>query len=284
MLVIHKKVVQNKNYLLVLFFKQSKILVMEFVNAKIKRLINAEFYQFLFLLLDIIGKLGVAKLKVTNKSAELSSIVSRLLVALSREKDTTQTSEMNVSDKERVSAFIGLSQFVKGIAKSPEANTRAQAIVIKNYLKTLGTGLTRKNKQEKSALLSKLVNDFIKLPSLVSANAAVKTQVFITEIDIKNKAYIAKYESRNATESSNESTLESFVSIRPEAEKVFEEMLKLMIGRYETNIEDKVDNTDIITAIEQINQLIDKYNQLVKSSVPKKPKKATTPIVPNVNL
>lgn len=250
---------------------------MEFVNAKIKRLINAEFYQFLFLVLDIVGKLGFAKLKVTNKATEFTSILNRMLTALNREKDTTQTGDLNVLNKERLNAFVGLSQFVKGLTKSPEATTRQQAIVIKTYLKTLGGNFTRKNQQERSALLTKLVNDFAKTTTLIAANTVAKTQVFITEIDTKNKAFIAKYEARNATESLNESNLESFVSIRPEAEQVFEELLKLLIGRYQTNIEDKVDNEDIITAIEQINQLIDKYNQLVKASVPKKSKKKTTP-------
>lgn len=252
---------------------------MKFITLKFRNLINAEFYQFLFLVLEIIDKLGVSKLKVTNKRNEFSSIVVRLLNALNREIDTTLTKELTVLNKERSSAFSGLTSFVNGMLKSPNAETKAQAIVIKNYLKTLGKQFGKKNLQEKTALLTKLVEDFSKNTNLIAALVEIKVQDFITEIDTKNKFFIAKYEARNAIETANESDLESFVSIRPEAIKSLASLQKLLLGRYETNIEDKVDNNDIITAIEQVNQLIDKYNQLVKSSVSKKSKiKNTTAI------
>jgi len=252
---------------------------MEFLKLKFKSLVNAEFYQLLFLILDIIDKLGASKLKVTSRRDQFAAVLARLLSALNREKDTTLTSDLKTLDKERSSAFTGLNLFIKGCLKSPEINIKTQAIVIKTYLKSLGTNFAKKNQQEKSALLSKLVEDFSKKTNLINALAVIKVQDFIAEINNKNNAFIQKYETRNANESINENTLETFVSIRPAAIESLEDLQKLLLGRYETNIEDKVDNTAIVTAIEQINQLIEKYKQLIKSSVPKKSNPKTTPVV-----
>lgn len=246
---------------------------MQFIKLKFKNLINAEFYQLLFLILDIIDKLDASKLKVTSRRNQFASVIARLLTALSRDKDTTITRDLNTLEKERSIAYVGLNLFVKGCVKKPDIIIKTQAIVIRNYLKLLGTNFINKNQQEKSALLTKLVQDFTNNTSLINANAIINVQDFINEIDDKNNAFIQKYEARNANESINNNTVETFVSIRPAAVASLVSLQKLLLGRYETNIEDKVDNTEIVTAIKQINQIIAKYKQLIKSSVPKKSKK-----------
>ncbi len=240
---------------------------MEVLLLKLKRLVNKEFYQFFVFLLALIDAFDPAKIKVKSRRDALEAIKNRLAAALDREKASAFTEEIKRLNKERGAAYSGFFLWLKGLAKSPDLAVQKQAKVVLNYLKSHGKGVTRLNLPAQTAVLLDIVSDFKTNPALTAAAAVLKPQVFLNAIEAKNNAFIDVNKQRVVETGSANATEESFISIRPEAIEAFEEYVKLIVGRYYTGIEDKIDITDVVKCIEQTNALIEKFIPL---TLPKK--------------
>lgn len=233
---------------------------MEISFIQLKALVNKEFYQFFFFLVDLIDGLDPVKLKVKGRRDALSAILVRLGAALDREQASEWTAEIIKLDGERDSAFMGFVYWLRGLAYHPDVVLRNHAKFCLDYLKSHGKRITKLNLPSETAVLQDIVKDFKAETKLVAAATALKAQAYLNEIETKNNAFIDVYKKRLVETGTDNINEESFVSIKPEAIKAYQQFQKLILGRYEAGIEDKADVTLEKQCIEQVNALVEKFH------------------------
>jgi len=233
------------------------------------RLTNAEYLQFLVLLLEFTEASMPLQLKINDEKLVLQAIIMRLEAAFDREKAFSQTKELESLDKRRDIAITAFVLWIKCFTDHPNQVKRANAIIIHNYLKRHGSGIAQLNWQAESSVLSKIVEDIISNNELKNAVIALDGMEWITEIDDANNAFIAKYAERTVAMGEN-GNKENFYIVCIEAKAAYSKLVNILESRYTTAQADKVDVTAFKTLIDNFNATIIQYKELINASKPNK--------------
>jgi hypothetical protein len=245
------------------------------------RLLNTEFYQFLFQIRQSANEANPVISKFKPEYDILDAIMVRLLAAIDRDKASELTKEVEKLDARRDFAFSGFMLWLQGYAKYPLLPKREAAITMLNYIETHGKGIVELNFQAESSVLSKIVDDCKKETKLITALATLNDNEWLIEIESANTAFMNTYNQRSAQIGENQNK-ETFFDVRNEAIPAYEELVDMINSRYKTAVADKIDTSLLQKCMNQIDATLTQYRQLIIATQASK-KTDKPPVPPVVN-
>ncbi|MBF6654590.1 DUF6261 family protein [Flavobacterium columnare] len=172
--------------------------------------------------------------------------------------DENTTTLLNI-DKRRDDCINGLFYVVQGYEYHFEETLRVAAQKLATNLRFYGSGISRLNYQAETATLTNIINDWETKPELIAALTTLNLTAWKDEMKKQNNAFNTVYLDR--TQEYGNATPENLISKRNEANTVYY-ALRDRITAFHTLIEAPA-ISPYATSINQLNALIDQYNNLI---------------------
>ncbi|MET3046837.1 DUF6261 family protein, partial [Flavobacterium covae] len=172
--------------------------------------------------------------------------------------DENTTTLLNI-DKRRDDCINGLFYVVQGYEYHFEETLRVAAQKLATNLRFYGSGISRLNYQAETATLTNIINDWETKPELIAALTTLNLTAWKDEMKKQNNAFNTLYLDR--TQEYGNATPENLISKRNEANTVYY-ALRDRITAFHTLIEAPA-ISPYATSINQLNALIDQYNNLI---------------------
>lgn len=230
------------------------------------QLTSAELYQFFTLIVNGIDDAEATKNKLKTERDALAVFLPKLKNALNKEEAYSLTKLIEELDNRRDIAIAGFYAHVNSLCMHPKATTQAAAQIMKEYLKTHGSGIAKLNYQIESAILTKIIDDCKTNTTLKTACTTLGVSDWLTEIETANTGFISKYQERSGAMGlkANE---DSFYMLRKPAIETYQKLIDILESRYRTAIADAAaTSTTLKKYIDSINAHITQYKQLIKTS------------------
>lgn len=239
-------------------------------KLRLYRLTSPEFYQFLALVLGNVDAADPIKTKIKTERDALAAILSKLKAALNREESYSLTKVIEDLDVRRDIAINGFYMQINSLCLHPKTAIKTAAIIIKDYLKTHGTGIANQNYQTETAVLTKIVDDCKNNTTLKTACTTVEVSDWLIEIETANTTFIEKYQTRSGEMGLN-ANAESFISLRKPAMEAYYNLIKILESRYKTAVADNAAVSDALKkCVDDINANVIQFKQLIKASQSRK--------------
>lgn len=240
------------------------------INAiELRKFRNAEFIQFNRNLITIIEKKNPKTLMIKPQFDIFSQKQTELEELFKSPTANPITAEMEELDLRRDEAITGISGLINSYSHHFIPEIKQAAIMIQNNLKLYNSGIARENYQSETAIISNLINDWRTKSELMDAVGVLSLYDWIEELNTANTLFDEKYLARNESYATEPS--DNLKSKREEMMILFYNLRKCMEVFSITNKSAAYEN-----AINEVNQLINKYNALLQS-------RKTKPVEPTNN-
>ncbi|MEB3800193.1 hypothetical protein INQ45_03640 [Flavobacterium columnare] len=230
------------------------------INAiDLVKLRNAEYLQFMKDFVTIVERNDPNALNVTAKLADLQTKVGEMDTLFKKMLANENTTTLLNIDKRRDDCINGLFYVVQGYEYHFEETLRVAAQKLATNLRFYGSGISRLNYQAETATLTNIINDWETKPELIAALNTLNLTAWKDEMKKQNNAFNTVYLDR--TQEYGNATPENLISKRNEANTVYY-ALRDRITAFHTLIEAPA-ISPYATSINQLNALIDQYNNLI---------------------
>ncbi|MCH4830930.1 MULTISPECIES: DUF6261 family protein [Flavobacterium] len=230
------------------------------INAiDLVKLRNAEYLQFMKDFVNIVERNDPNALNVTAKLADLQTKVGEMDTLFKKMLANENTTTLLNIDKRRDDCINGLFYVVQGYEYHFEETLRVAAQKLATNLRFYGSGISRLNYQAETATLTNIINDWETKPELIAALTTLNLTAWKDEMKKQNNAFNTVYLDR--TQEYGNATPENLISKRNEANTVYY-ALRDRITAFHTLIEAPA-ISPYATSINQLNALIDQYNNLI---------------------
>lgn len=234
---------------------------MEITHARISRLSNVEYFEFLKQLVALIQKNNADKLKVTTALTNLINSFAGLQAALDKEKSSAITKQISSLDKERDVLISNFVKFLDSMSFYPDVAVANHAQDLLRYVNSFGKNIQTQSHLAETTILTQIVTGITDNNSRKAALAALNGTLWITKIGAVNAAFASLY-SQRIVDTSADKSIDSFSLIRKKTDVLYQSFIKLLESRYQTAIYDKTPTADYETTINEVNELIAKANLL----------------------
>lgn len=234
---------------------------MEIIHARISRLSNVEYFEFLKQLVALIQKNNADKLKVTASVTNLINSFTGLQAALDKEKSSTITKQLNTLDKERDTLISNFVKFLDSMSFYPDAAVANHAQDLLRYVNSFGKNINTQSHLAETTILTQIVTGIADNNDRKAALAALNGTLWITQLGTVNAEFASLY-SKRIVDTSADKSIESFSLIRKKTDALYQNLIKLLESRYQTAVYDKTPTADYETTINEVNELIAKANLL----------------------
>lgn len=232
---------------------------MKVKSLDLLRLRNSEFIQFIRQTIEIIVENDPALLKVETLFNDLSNQLNVLESLHKKTRANALTTTIEALDERRDYALIGLSLIVEGHLYASKEDLKEAAKLLNASLSNYGNTpreITRLNYNAETATIISLLNEWNNSTELTAALKTLSITDFVLELNDANTAFGNAYKDR----------LQEYAAANPETLK---ETRAATLPKYVALKEllqahQIVENTTERTAvINQLNALIDQYNNLL---------------------
>jgi Family of unknown function (DUF6261) len=220
---------------------------------------NAEFLQFLKLVLSIFSANDPAVLQVLEQFNALEAAKSNVELLFNKDQASAHTDEVAALDAKRDDLINGIIALVQGNTYHFDAAIKKQALALQTNIASYGSGIARENYLSETAILDKLINDWETKPELAAAIVALQLSEWKTQLASANAAFNAKYLER--TKELGAASPEKLKEKRQEAANAYLELRDMLVSY--ANINKK--KPPFGNAVNELNALIDQYNSLLAS-------------------
>lgn len=236
-------------------------------NIEINKLRNAEFYQLLSDILNLIKIANPITLKVEKPYAVLKSINDEIEMLFKNERGSSLTEEINKLDYRRDEAIIGITLLADSYTHHYDEVLNKHAETLLSHINSYGSSIARQSLQAETATLSNLIKDWTERKNLTDAIVALKLEAWKEELDAANKKFNEIYLQR-AQETGNASE-SNIKTKRVEAVQAWFKLRDLLQSRHDTALDDGENVAHYIKISNSINAIVDKYVQLINTRTKK---------------
>ena len=230
------------------------------INAiELVRLRNAEYLQLMKDFVSIVERNDPTTLNVTSKLTDLQTKVGEMDVLFKKILANENTAVLLNIDKKRDDCINGILLVAQGFEYHFEENIRMAAEKIATNIRFYGAGIAKQNYQAETATLTNIINDWENKAELVAALSTLNLTAWKDELKIQNNTFNSVYLDR--TQEYGNTTPESLNNKRNETNTVYY-ALRDRITALDILIEAPA-TSPYTTVINQLNALIDQYNNLI---------------------
>ena len=230
------------------------------------KLRNAEYLQYIKNFFAIVQRNNPTLLQVqakydalVSKSDELDALFKKILA-------NENTAGILALDVRRDNAISGMYYVAQGYDYHFDPLLQAAGKKIKDSLSLYGGGISRLNYQAETATINSLIMDWENKPELTAAISTLNLSDWKNELKAANTAFDEKYLDR--TQEYGDATPENLKTKRDETNSVYY-ALRDRIDALHLLVD--VPPSPYTTVINQLNALIDQYNDVLKNRAPEAP-------------
>lgn len=232
----------------------------------LSKLRNSEFIQFIRQTTQLLADNDPVVLKVETQYNTLASQLLSLEDLHKKSLSSTLTATIETLDKERDNALTSIGMIVDGYLNAPDASLQDAAALLKSSIKNYGNSfseITRLNYNAQTASLISLMNEWEGSADITAAISALSLTNFVAQLKTANTNFDTAYKQRTQeyAEATPESVSETRIAVLP---NYYE--LRDVLEAYEI-VESAPER---LTAMHQLNALIDQYNNLLTTRSSKK--------------
>ncbi|MFA9371426.1 MAG: DUF6261 family protein [Labilibaculum antarcticum] len=229
-----------------------------FENVKLSNLRNSEFIEFFKTFIQLVVAKNPEAVKVKEKFAKLVLLVNQIDILFKPELGNKITNELQEIDAARDNLFSGMELIIEGNCHHSNSEIKNKSELLWNSLRTYGTGIVRSNYQEETQVLDNITQRWLDTAEFTNALNTLSLTTWVSEIKTLNDLFRSRYIDRLEDEA-EQSDLKA-IDLRKQITATYQEVSNLLQA-YATISEEAV----YTQTIDSSNELIDKYNLLLKS-------------------
>jgi hypothetical protein len=223
---------------------------------------NGEYITFMKNYSQIIDLNGTEALMVEDEKLLLDADVTKIEALYLLLQKSELTPEIEALDARRDRAITGITITINGKTYYFESAVSDAANMLSEALKPYGSGIASLNYALETAQIDKIVADFTSKPKLADAASVLGLTNWISELAAANTEFNNKYLAR--TQEMGSANTDSIKELRQVANQKYYELRDMIDGYYITK--KKADPWK--KTINELNALIDQYNQLLANRKP----------------
>lgn len=240
--------------------------------AKLNNYRNVAFIAFLKDTSSIVSKFNAKTLKLDVALAKLSADITAMDEIFGTAKGNANTETIEALDARRDTALAGISLVAEGYTKHYEPVSSEAGKIIVSAIGNYGRRIHSLNYLAETEVIRSLVADFENKPELANAISQLNITNWVQELKDANNEFNTVYLTRN-TELAEQPDL-NIQNLRAPANQNFEALIALVTA-YNTI----TPNADYKKILDEVEELIIKYNATIPTPKPR-PKKTETPVTP----
>ncbi len=240
--------------------------------AKLNNYRNVAFIAFLKDTSSIVSKFNAKTLKLDGALAKLSKDIAAMDAIFGTAKGSANTESIESLDARRDTALAGISFVAEGYSKHFEAALNEAGKIIVSTIGNYGRRIHSLNYLAETEVIRSLVTDFETKPEVANAINQLNINNWVEELKTANNEFNTMYLIRN-TELAEQPDL-NIQNLRNPANQNFEALIALVTA-YNTI----TPNADYKKILDEVEELIVKYNATIPTPKPR-PKKTETPVSP----
>jgi hypothetical protein len=222
-----------------------------------KRLRNGEFIQFHKQTLAFVFDAGSLQLGINNQYNSLKEKWTSMQQLFEKQTGSDLTSEIELADLQRDKLVIGTRTYFESFTYHINPVKVAAGTLLLNSMDKYGTGISRKNYQEESAIISSIIKDWESNQHLAEAIDLLLAGEWMDALKEANEQFDTLY--RRRTEDLITIPEESVTSMKTPVAEVYEKLTTHLVA-HATLAQDPAPYTKLI---DLLNQHIHQYRQLL---------------------
>lgn len=158
---------------------------------------NSEYLQFITDTLNILSKNNPETLNISAQYNALSDAKDEVEKLFKISQSSLVTTEIEVLDKRRDDAIIGINLLVQAFAYSADAVVNKHGKTLTAHLALFGPRIAIENYQSETTILRNIANDWKNKPELQEAVTALNLGSWLNELEKANNEFNLSYAKRN---------------------------------------------------------------------------------------
>jgi tRNA nucleotidyltransferase/poly(A) polymerase len=158
---------------------------------------NSEYLQFITDTLNILSKNNPEALNISAQYNALSDAKDEVEKLFKISQSSLVTTEIEVLDKRRDDAIIGINLLVQAFAYSADAVVNKHGKTLTAHLALFGPRIAIENYQSETTILRNIANDWKNKPELQEAVTALNLGSWLNELEKANNEFNLSYAKRN---------------------------------------------------------------------------------------
>ena len=240
--------------------------------TKLNNYRNVAFIAFLKDTSTIVSKFNAKTLKLDVALAKLSTDIAAMDAIFGTAKGNANTELIEELDARRDAAITGIMYLAEAYTKHFEPAQQDAGKLILSTINNYGKRIYKLNLLAETEVLRSLVTDFETKPEVANAINQLNINNWVEELKTANNEFNTVYLTRN-TELAEQPDL-NIQNLRTPANQNFEALIALVTA-YNTI----TPNADYKKILDEVEELIIKYNATIPTPKPR-PKKTETPVTP----
>ncbi len=229
---------------------------------------NGEFIQFSINFAEIIELNGATELNVTTQLAAFKAKTAECDALFKIDQASSFTRQLQLMDEYRDKAITGLTSVINGYCYHYDGMLAEHANLLAGNLVNYGPGISRQNYQAETMTISSMIDDWETNASMLAALTALNLVAWKDDLKNANNMFNDLYLQR--TQEYGASNPETLKLKREETMVAYYELRKFL-DAYSV-----IQNTALYQkTINELNALIDLYNQVIADRLQETPE---TPI------
>lgn len=226
-------------------------------NIRIRVLWNAEYLQFLKLIIKAVNDNNPAVLKIEAQLAELKNQYEESELLFKLPQNSEITAEITALDTKRDNVLRGISLIINANLNHWKKEYVDAAERLRANLKLYGSEIYNLNYQAESATINSLLTDWDTKPELTGAINLLGLDTWKIELAKDNELFFEAYSERS--KELGQKNTDNLKSRRELGLAAYDNLVKFLHA-YET-----LDPAAYVGVVKEMNAIIDQYNTLLKA-------------------